>query len=65
MELCPNCSIELIPNKKKLGSCSKWLICNKCGYRTTPTSNYTKIEEMIKFENYKARVNNNNLIDDE
>lgn len=31
---CPDCIIEMIPDKKKLGRGSRnWFICPKCGYR--------------------------------
>lgn len=32
-EYCPNCIVDLIPDKKKLGLFTNWLICTKCGLR--------------------------------
>lgn len=31
---CPDCIIELVPNRKKLGTLTVWKVCPKCGYRT-------------------------------
>jgi DNA-directed RNA polymerase subunit M/transcription elongation factor TFIIS len=50
-EYCPECCIELINNRKKLGKgSSKWLICPKCGYRIK--DNY-----LVQFESIIEKVN--------
>lgn len=56
---CPNCIIELIKDRKKLGQNSVWLICPKCGLRTRETSTYLINKEIEDFYEIKKRINNN------
>lgn len=57
-ELCPECSIELIKNNKRLGRESPlWRICPKCGYRTKEKTIKEKQDEIDKFYEYKNRLN--------
>jgi primosomal protein N' len=50
---CPNCVVELIPNKKKLGLCTNWLICPNCGHRERDTPN----RKETYFCNYRDKIN--------
>lgn len=61
MEYCLNCIEKLVIDHKKLGSLSVWLKCKKCGYRTRSKSEYIKNKEMDQFEDYKERINSNNI----
>ena len=46
-EYCPNCVVELTPQKRKLGKWSKsWLVCPECGYRIRP-KNFREIANEI------------------
>ena len=57
-ELCPDCSVELIKNKKRLGrEFPSWYVCPLCGYRTKEKSIREEWEEIDRFYEYKNRVN--------
>lgn len=56
-EFCPDCCIQLIKDKKKLGNCSVWYVCPTCGYRTREKSFKEIGEEIDRFNKYKHRLN--------
>ena len=33
---CPECIEPLVKQVEKLGKCTNWLVCPKCGYRERP-----------------------------
>ena len=59
--ICPNCVEKLVPNRKKLGGLTNWLICPTCGYRVRSASIlFSNKQESEKFEHEVERINEGN-----
>lgn len=59
-QLCPDCCIELIPDKKKLGEMTNWLVCPECGHRERP--NNESIENTLtNYEHDRIKRRNKNI----
>ena len=59
MQLCPECSIELISDHKKIGGRSNWMICPVCRCREIPQDDFFDTEKVGRFID-RIRKNNRN-----
>ena len=59
-QLCPDCCIELTPNKKKLVEMTKWLVCPKCGHRERP-NNESIQNTLDNYEHDRIKRRNKNI----
>jgi DNA-directed RNA polymerase subunit M/transcription elongation factor TFIIS len=57
-KICPDCIETLMPNKKKLGSKTNWLVCPKCGYRVRLMQ--LVFDNIEKTEELKNKIRRNN-----
>jgi hypothetical protein len=60
MEYCPDCIIPLFKDYKKLGNCSAWLKCPKCGLRKRPEQWFDKVKDQENFTNFKSDIHSHN-----
>lgn len=59
-QLCPDCCVELKPNKKKLGEKTNWLMCPRCGHRERP-NNESIDNSLTNYETDRIKRRNKNL----
>lgn len=58
--ICPDCIVEMSPNKKKLGTGSqKWFVCPKCGCRLKEDGVWAIGNKKELFYKEKDRINSN------
>jgi hypothetical protein len=60
---CPNCITELIPDNKKFGEYTVWLVCpnKKCWFRTRPSVERRANESKnLQLTNHVEHTNKNN-----
>lgn len=62
--ICPNCCEQLVPNHKKLGSGSNWMVCPKCGLRDRKEWPSSKQDKMGYFIDRRKKINSGNEFKD-
>lgn len=59
-QLCPDCCILLVKDRKKLGDKTNWMLCPVCGHRERPC-NETVENTLTNYEHDRIKQRNKNL----